>query len=183
MTDFIFLIIPLIIGGILARINSKAIANNIASIKKWVEAQINIFETKTGFGYRLVLLPIFQGFDKAFIQIDNIKNPGLCSGAFVAFLIYAIFFATFLLGVAVFFFIYTVGLLAITGLVLWILDKRNVFNKYPKIDLKNITPVRSTEVIDLNKEEELETLGEKALSETLKTEQPKLDEFGLPKKR
>lgn len=183
MGDLIFLIIPLIIGGILARINSIAVANNIASIKKWVRAQPKIFETKTGFGYRLVLLPIFQGFDKVFIQIDNIKNPGLRSGAVVAFLIYAIFFATFLLGVAVFFFIYTVGFLVITGLVLWILDKRNVFNKYPNIDFKSITPVPSKEVIDLNKEEELEVLGEKALSESLKSVQPELDEFNLPKKR
>lgn len=180
MTDLIFLIIPLIIGGILARINSKAVAINIASIKKWVEAQIKIFETKTGFCYRLVLLPIFQSFDKVFIQIDNINNPGLRSGAVVAFLIYAIFFVTFLLGVAVFFIIYTVGFLVITGLVLWLLDKGNVFNKYPNLDFKNITPGTSKEVIDLNKEEDLESLGEKTLSET---EQPKLDEFGLPKKR
>jgi len=183
MGDFIFLIIPLLIGGVLARLNSKVVADNVETAEKWFNTQTKIVQEKTGIVHRLVLLPILKGFNKVFAQINTIKSPGVRSGAVVAFLIYAVFFTTLILGVAVFFFIYTIILLVLVCPVIWFMDKRGIFSKSANKEFKKIKPTSSTQVIDLNKEEDAEFLGDDELQEAPKLEIPELDQFGLKKKR
>lgn len=96
-------------------------------------------------------------------------------GVYIALLIYIFLLITFLLGVAVYNFEYSVGIILLTLLILWILYKRNVFAKRLTVDIKNIKPLPSAEVIDLNKEEDLLQPDE--------PKEPDLDQFGLPKKR
>ena len=183
MGDFIFLIIPLLIGGVLARLNSKVVADNVESAEKWFNTQTKIIQEKTGIGHRLVLFPILKGFNKVFTQINTIKSPGVRSGAVVAFLIYTVFFATLILGVAVFFFIYTIILLVLVCPVIWFMDKRGIFTKSANTEFKKIKQTSSTQVIDLNKEEDAKFLGDDELKEVPKLEIPELDQFGLKKKR
>jgi hypothetical protein len=183
MGDFIFLIIPLIIAGVLARLNSKVVADNVDTAEKWFGVQTKIVQSKTGIAYRLVLLPILKGFNKVFTEINTLKNPGMRSGAIVAFLIYAVLFATLILGVAVFFFIYSIILLVLVCPLIWFLDKRGVFTKSANKELIKIKQTSSTQVIDLNKAEDSEFLGDDELQEVHKLEIPDLDEFGLKKKR
>jgi hypothetical protein len=183
MGDLIFLIIPLLIGGVLARLNSKVVADNVETAEKWFGTQTKIVQERTGIGHRLVLLPILKGFNKVFTKIDTLKSPGTRSGAVVAFLIYAVFFATLILGVAVFFFIYTIILLVLVCPVIWFMDKRGIFIKNPNKELKKIKQTSSTNVIDLNKAKDAEFLGDDELQEVPKLEIPELDQFGLKKKR
>jgi hypothetical protein len=179
MGDFIFLIIPLIIGAVLARLNSKVVADNVVTAEKWSATQTKIVQIKTGIGHRLILLPILQGINKVIAQINTLKSPGMRSGAVVAFLIYAVLVATLFLGVAVFFFLYTIILMVIVCPVIWFMDKRGVFTKSANKEYKKIKQTGSTQVIDLNKAEDTEFLGD----DELKVEIPELDQFGLKKKR
>jgi len=178
MGDLIFLIIPLLLGGVLARLNSKVVAENIETTEKWFAAQTIAVGEKTGIGYRIVLLPILKGFNKAFAQINTFKSRGMRSGAVVAFLIYAVLLVTTILSMAIYYFLYTSILLAVVCPVIWFLDKRGIFIKYPNKEFQKTKLTSSSHVIDLNKVDDGEFSEEDSTIEI-----NDLDEFGLKKKR
>ncbi len=182
MTDFIFIIIPLIIGGILGYFNSKSVAESCAAFQKWLQAQINFFQNKTGVGYRYILQPIGLVVIYILSKIAAINNQLLRSGLAVSFLIYFFLAATLLLGVAIYFFIYTIIVGLLLYIILWLLNKAGVLNKIFNHNLKKTQPLASATVIDLNQEEKLKLLENDDLIEIETLAQPELDEFGLPKK-
>lgn len=181
MTDFIFIIIPLIIGGILGYFNTNSVAQSCAALQKWLQAKINFLKNKTGIGYRYILQPIVMVVIYTLSKIATIKNQHLRSGLAVSFLIYFFLAATLILGLAIYFFIYTIILVTLLYITLWLLNKTGVLNKFFDRDFKNIQPIPSATVLDLNKVEDLKLLEDDGVIEIETPDQTELDEFGLPK--
>ncbi|MDI6803307.1 MAG: hypothetical protein QME58_05605 [Bacteroidota bacterium] len=182
MTDFIFLILPLIVGGILAYFNTKSVAESCASLQKWLGAQINFLKNKNGIGYRYILQPIVLGVIYILSKIATVNNQQLRSGLAVSFLIYLFLTVTLILGVAIYFFIYTIILCTLLYFTLWLLNKAGVLNKFFNRDFKNIQPLPSATVLDLNKAEDIKQMEDDYLIEIDKPDESDLDVFGLPKK-
>ncbi len=182
MTDFIFIIVPLIVGGILGYFNTKSVAESCGALQKWLGAQIKFFKNKTRIGYRYILQPIGMFVIYILSKIATFKNKHLRSGLAVSFLIYFFLAATLILGLAIYFFIYTIILGTLLYFTLWLLNKAGVLNKFFNRDFKNIQPLPSATVLDLNKAEDLKLLEDDDVIEIETPVQSELDEFGLPKK-
>lgn len=181
MADLIFIIVPLIVGGILGYFNTKSVAESCTSLQNWLAAQINFLKNKTGIGYRYILQPIVMGVIYILSKITTIKNQHIRSGLAVSFLIYLFLAATLILGVAIYFFIYTIILGLLLYITLWLLNKAGILNKIFYNDLKVIPPSHTETVLDLNKEEDIKLLEDDGVVEIKTPVQTELDEFGLPK--
>ncbi len=182
MTDLIFIIVPLIVGGILGYFNTKSVAESCASLQKWLQAQTNFLKNKTGIGYRYILQPIVVSVISILSKIATFRNPQLRAGLEVSFLIYLFLAVTLLLGVAIYFFIYTIIVGLLLYFTLWLLNKFGVLDKIFYQSVRNKQSLSSTNSIDLNKAEDLKLMEDESLIEIEKPTEVELDEFGLPKK-
>ena len=105
--DILFLITPLIIGGIIAAFNANSMNNTTERAEAWTRQTQIDFSKKDGWFYKFILNPVFLSVVKFSDWTDSFTHRGFKNGVRVAAALYLIivwciiFYAVFMIAVAI----------------------------------------------------------------------------------
>lgn len=168
---------PIIIGVIIAIIDSGNISENLKSLHGWLMAKENIFDKKFDFKSRFFGLPFLKFINFALNKINMIENRGIRSGLIISLLIYIPVLLIYLTIVAIFLSVYVFLSLILLSLSAYFLGTRVLLKK--QIELTRAgNKDEKPEIVELNAE-----LIEDELKRNPKLDVEDFDEFGLPKRK
>jgi hypothetical protein len=134
MLDWVITLLPIIIGGILALVNSKSVSEYDCKFKNWLSEKKGTLAAKKGKVSRFFFKPLVFSLFKISQWTESITHPGLRSGIRVACYLYIVGVAGFIAATAIYLIVLIVIVLLLLWLGLWLLENMGDSSKTEKVE-------------------------------------------------